>query len=358
MNKREERQAAWWQSLQEAAVVNGEQAQLKQSESPWLMKVILGFSGWFASIFLFAFVAILFGDIWDSGIFLLIIGGLLSAGAYVLFKQKINDFLEHIALATSFTGQAMFLCGIFQFTDHQELLFVSLACAHQIASAIFMPHYIHRVLSAAAATVFMGFALLYAHCPYAFSAVCMAVLSYLWLNDYKFQRHAKAMRACAYGIILALVYIKATMLLASSTVHWIYRDAFESWMQPWMGDVLASAVLIWVVCDILRKNSRELQEVFSRKVIFITIILSVASFELSGLNIGLLLIVLGFSSANRFVFSMGVLSLLFFISSYYYLLEVTLLDKAIILAIVGVVLLALRKFVLKGISLDEVAENG
>ncbi len=57
---------------------------------------------------------------------------------------------------------------------------------------------------------------------------------------------------------------------------------------------------------------------------------------------GMVVMLLGFAGGNRVLLGLGIVSLLFYISSYYYLLDATLLAKAQILLIVGLVLLAVR----------------
>ena len=64
--------------------------------------------------------------------------------------------------------------------------------------------------------------------------------------------------------------------------------------------------------------------------------------EVQGITVGIVILVLGFSGANRVLLGLGSVSLLFYISSYYYLLDTTLLDKSLSLFIVGLVLLIIR----------------
>jgi uncharacterized membrane protein len=54
------------------------------------------------------------------------------------------------------------------------------------------------------------------------------------------------------------------------------------------------------------------------------------------------IMLLGFSASNRILLGLGIIALLFFVSSYYYLLDSTLLVKATTLLSVGVILLGTR----------------
>jgi uncharacterized membrane protein len=56
----------------------------------------------------------------------------------------------------------------------------------------------------------------------------------------------------------------------------------------------------------------------------------------------MVIICFGFFCANRVLLGLGIVSLLFYISSYYYLLDTTLLDKSQSLLVVGLILLFVR----------------
>lgn len=67
---------------------------------------------------------------------------------------------------------------------------------------------------------------------------------------------------------------------------------------------------------------------------------------------------LGFASSNRVLLGLGVTSLLFYISSYYYTLEATLLVKSRTLLIVGLLLLAARWLMTRVIAPASEARHG
>ena len=69
--------------------------------------------------------------------------------------------------------------------------------------------------------------------------------------------------------------------------------------------------------------------------------------QAQGLMTGVMIVLLGFAASNRVLLGLGIIALLFFISSYYYLLQNTLLDKSITLLILGVILIIGRSIMTK-----------
>ena len=79
--------------------------------------------------------------------------------------------------------------------------------------------------------------------------------------------------------------------------------------------------------------------------------------QASGVSIGFALLILGFSNSNKILQALGLTSLIFYISSYYYLLTLTLLEKAGTLLIIGLFILAIRYILLKWFNPSSVQRN-
>jgi uncharacterized membrane protein len=69
-----------------------------------------------------------------------------------------------------------------------------------------------------------------------------------------------------------------------------------------------------------------------------------------------MIVLLGFANANRVLAGLGIASLLVYVSSYYYLLDVTLLAKSAVLAATGAALLGARWIVLNVVMPKEGAD--
>jgi len=68
------------------------------------------------------------------------------------------------------------------------------------------------------------------------------------------------------------------------------------------------------------------------------------------------IVLLGFANGNRVLVGLGIASLLFYVSGYYYLLDATLLVKSGVLAATGAVLIAARWLVLNVVMPKERAD--
>ena len=81
--------------------------------------------------------------------------------------------------------------------------------------------------------------------------------------------------------------------------------------------------------------------------------LCLVSLEARGITVGLMILLLGFANSNRVLMGLGIIGLLFYISTYYYLLDTTLLNKSLSLLVIGAVLLAWRWSLLRFIPITQ-----
>ena len=105
-----------WGRLQEARLVIGDKPERGEVESPWYVKTLLAFSGWLASIFVFAFLGLAFNSLFDSTPACLVVGGLMILGAFYILRLPKSEFYEHLGLAISLAGQALIAIAIFTIT--------------------------------------------------------------------------------------------------------------------------------------------------------------------------------------------------------------------------------------------------
>lgn len=340
-----------WAKLSRADVVSGEAPKIDDIESPWYVKVLLAFSGWLASIFVFSFVAVGFESILDNSFAALIVGSMIIGGAYAVLRLPQNEFIEHIGLALSLAGQALIAWAIFKAFDNEYAFIWMLVALLQILLAIVMPNFVHRAFSSYLSAFAFSMALTDAGVPYVFSSVVMFVVAWLWLNEFRYIQHSKKIRAIAYGLVLALVQLKGSVLFGGI---WRLADSKTVlWVQPWMGEVLTSVVMLYVVWQLLQKYRQHLSSRIVVMALVGAFFVCAASLEAIGITVGIMIMLLGFSASNRVLLGIGIAALLFYISAYYYLLDITLLDKSLTLLIIGLVLLVARWLMLRIVSAEE-----
>ena len=329
-----------WNELAENNYVTGEMPACENVESPWYVRLLIGFSGWFAAIFMLGFIGTAFQFVVDNQSAALVLGSLMVVIAYLfLIKKSDSDFVSQFALAVSFAGQALIVYGLdlIHFSSIGDGGNWLVLAAIQSALAWFMPSSIHRVWSSFAAIIALVFAFTAWRINFFQTTFIMALVAVIWLNEFKWVQYHKKLKAIGYGVTMALLYKGGTgvyyFLLLNSSRY------MESSIQPWLGELLSGIVLLVVVLEILRRHSVVISGRVSSIAFAGVVILILASLKISGISLGVMIILLGFANGNKILTGLGITSLLYFISIYYYSLHLTLLDKSQLLAVFGVLLL-------------------
>jgi hypothetical protein len=248
-----------------------------------------------------------------------------------------------MALAVSLAGQALVVLALFNMTkDNRQMAWV-LVTLFQIPLAVVMPHFVHRVLSSFIAAFAFSEVLGYRGVSDLGGSVLLLLAAGLWLNEFSYPQQMRKIRAIGYGLVLALVFLTGTASFDSGAIG---RWPTQQWLLPWAGELLTCAVMLYVVWRLLQNQGRVLSDRLTLVVLLGTLLLCAVSLEAQGITVGMVIMLLGFSGGNRVLLGLGIVSLLFYISSYYYLLDTTLLAKSQTLLIVGLVLLAVRWFIL------------
>ena len=111
---------------------------------------------------------------------------------------------------------------------------------------------------------------------------------------------------------------------------------------PWLGELLVVAALLLSVWVLLMQAGWRLRGLRTLLALIAAAAIGAASFKAPGIAGGLMIALLGFANGNRLLAGLGIAALLFYVSSYYYLLDATLLVKSGVLFATGLVLLAVR----------------
>ena len=333
--------------LQEQGIVQGEQPENEVFESPWYVKALLAFSGWLAAIFILGFIGAAFQFVFDHPVVSGIFGVMMIAGAFVLLRIPANEFVEHLGLATSMAGQVLIIYAIFDLANHNEIVAWLLLTMLQVALVALMANFIHSVVSTLVAAIALSMALAEMHIPYAIGGIVMLGFSFCWLNEFHYPQQVKKIRAIGYGLVLALIALKGTTLFDYRTLGRLFSQKHEFWAQPWLGEIIIGAVTLYVVWSLLQRYGQPIKGRLAIITLLATLLVCAVSIKVQGITVGMVIVCLGFLGANRVLLGLGIVSLLFYISSYYYLLDTTLLDKSQSLLVVGIILLFVRWLMLR-----------
>ncbi len=347
-----------WTTLLDAGVVHGAAPETGKLESPWYVRALLAFSGWLAALFLLGFIGMGLQFIIKSSAASIIVGGAMIGGAFAMLRMPKNEFFEHLGMAVSLAGQVLVAWAVFRITEPNTAMAWTLVAFLQVFLAIVMPNFVHGVFSSFLATFAFSRTLTSLGSAYVFIGVVMLLVAWVWLNEFRHPRYMRKLQACGYGLVLALIHLKVGVL-ASYTALGLHtpRSRPEAWIQPWMGELLLGAVALYVVWQLLQRRGQSMSDRFSITALVGTALLCAVSLEAQGITIGVMILLLGFEGSNRVLLGLGLVSLLSYISYYYYVLGATLLAKSLTLLIVGLALLSARWVMLHAMPEGQEAQH-
>lgn len=343
--------AALWGRLHDAALVEGDAPPAKAPQAPWFVRVMLGVAGWIGALFLLGFVGALLSDLFDSAAASLLLGATVCAGALFLFRwSRNNDFLDQFAFAASLAGQALIVTGFNEWMNSlswksaDELALTALLTAGVQALLFSLAtDFLHRVWTSSTAALAIMLALaswnLLAYAP----PLLLAALLWIWLREVERPGQGAWLRPAGYGITLAAM-IAVFLLSLLGDEDW-FKGKWEPWLQilhSWLPPILSGAVFLWMVIRLLRREGVPAGSAPGRIALAGAMILAIASLWAPGLAPMMAILIVGHANGNRLLTGLGVLGLLGYLSSYYYSLEITLLQKSALLVAVGAVLLLVR----------------
>ena len=337
-----------WRRLETAGLVSGAPPAVPL-ESPWYVRLMLGFAGWMAALFLLGFVAAGFAWIVESENASIGTGLLLMAAAWFLF-QKLgrNDFAAQFALALSFAGQSLYAVGVFGLFGESERAagpwwWMALL---QTVLLVLMPSAVHRLWSGFAAAGALYGALHALGFGFLAPPLMLAGAAWAWLSEFRWPRKGIVLRPAAYGLVLALVAIE---LVAGPPGTSVGLEA-EPAGRRLLGQLLNGAVLFTVVWILLRRSGARWPGRTCIGVLAGTLGVVLVSLEAPGIASGLCMLRLGFAHGNAVLGGIGGTALLLYAGGYYYELDTTLLVKSQVMAATGVVLLLFRWALLRWIA--------
>lgn len=321
----------------------GEQLSPPSSGSIWYISILQAFSGWMAALF---FVLFIWATFWrvidDSPTALLIIGILPILLAYKMLRSEQSELWEHFAIAISLTGQVMVIVAVSMLFDYKGEESLSLFVAlFQTLLVWKMPNYIHRLLSSLFTSAALAYFFYFISEPSIYLIILNVLTVWLWLHQFTLGADIKQTEAISYAALISLLILKITTLYGGVTAQ-IGVHVADYFIPNSVAEVASGVILFYLVWRLLKREYQATNQTVILLALGGVVVFSLLSMKAIGLTTAITIIILGFATSHRLLFGLGVISLLFFISNYYYFTGVTLLDKAYILAIVGVALLLAR----------------
>lgn len=354
-NPREKREALW-QELISQGFASGDIPSHDDLESPWYIRILTGFSAWLAALFLLGSLGAGLEFVFQNPAAAIVSGSVMIVLAYVMLdKQQSKDFANQFALAVSFAGQALITYGLLDWSNAKNLLAWIFIALVQAVLAFIMPNSLHRTWSAFAAATALSFAFISAHTFFIPTVLIMIAVAYVWLNEFKWIEHQEKIKPIGYGLTLALLH-QASTGLHSHLLMELISGSGRNIIQPWVAELMAGGVILYVVWQLLIRQKIQIPGRVANFAFAGAAILVLTSLEMFGISIGVMVMLLGYANGNRILTGLGIASLLYSISVYYYLLHSTLLEKSQWLALLGIILLAasalIRRVLFKNMEVE------
>lgn len=325
--------------------------------TPWWLATLQALAAWLASLFMLAAFYVPVLMIGDSPVARGLGGVLLAAVAIKLFRRE-GVFVGQVALAFSLAAQALVVSALagdfFDFdTDHRVIA----AFGAAVALIMMIPRSTptHR---SACALLAMVFGIVASFDPQQVaiqaSALCAASAG-LWLtrNRWAGMPHGAHLKAIANAA--SLLALPAAWLLPALGGSGFVIDPFfrslagsSSGAWYWVFTLTVGLVILATILHLTRALPLRLRVV----ALAFALALAFAARFTPGLIFALGLFLAAFHACHRPWAGVALLCAVLYLGEFYYNLQLTLLDKAGTLAACGLLLLALRQWLLRQTRTD------
>lgn len=332
-----------WKQLQSAGLVAGEMP--AGSASPWYIRVMLGIAGWIGALFFLGFIGAGFAMVMRSSGAASIVAFFCCCGAYAIFRMAAkSDFASQFGLATGLVGQILFAVAIFKEFNFNSYLGYFLFFCIEAALTVIMPNFIHRIFTTLAAIG--AFSIWFAQAGFYGLAlpIIAAACALVWRGELRLAARAELWQPVGYGLALGLLQAVTISVLAGDQLFRLHR-AGNGWMLKHgaeIGTLLVAVIFLAVIVEIMGKLEISCSSSEGIAILCCSVAAMAVSFPTHGLAAAWLILILGFGGGNRILFGLGLFSLASFLSHYYYQMHETLLFKSMILAGMGILLIAAR----------------
>ncbi|MCB0124574.1 MAG: DUF4401 domain-containing protein [Caldilineaceae bacterium] len=300
--------------------------------SPWYVKALVGVAAWIAAVLLGIFFGAL--GVIDTGEQMVGWGiGLLVAAIVLKWWQRTSIFWGQLAFAVILAGQGLFLVGVGMLSESATTVAL-VAIGLELLLLVLYPDTLHRMFSVLAIVGALTFLVYDQDWPslihvLIFVTAAGAVLT--WQNEFRLlTSRLQPLRApLGYGFALALFGLCLV--------------AFSGWygaVQWWISTALLALTLLYLLYQVFSELALPLIGRAGIWALAAILVLLIPAYDTPGILAAVLVLLLGRWRSNGLLLGIAAIFLLFFLSSYYYNLEITLLNKSYILMGTGAALLA------------------
>ena len=324
----------------------------------WYVSALLGCGGWLAALFFFAcFGIFLFSSLLtsDAPLTFLGLGVVLIASSLFLHYAVRNVFFSQLALALHLTGKLLWYLGWIELIEpgNDEYLVIGLVLL--ITQVIIVPLYNNPAYRAVGALLgILGLFLIVIDLviPGSLSVLIALVATAIFLiwggllpdrvqvryYDFLYSTGTTLVTALLGLIVAQLAYGEFARLEMLNDLYYRYTPLYT----PFITSIFLLMLVLWAVVRELRVYGITPTDRAGTIALGAIILITLPTLTTPGILAGILLLILAFRQSERVLMVYAYIFMTIFIIYFYYLLNITLLVKSIILMLTGVLFLGAR----------------
>ncbi len=301
--------------------------------TPWYARVPVVVGAWFAAIFLVLFLLVVRVVTHPESAIISALVLVAASGALNRLTSRQFLFSRQLALALMFAGQGLLLFGLEEWNEN--LTGWGLIGLNALV-IIFYHHALQRLISML--LLILGVVMLLLDAEFTHGAHGLIILltvgcAFIWTQDHRLPwlAHTELLHPLAYGMFLGL----ESLLLPSVMPE---QDMIQD---GWL--ISAALGVIWgvMLCLLLERQGRACFTPFGLLCFLAIALPALLTWQTPGLSASLLFLLIGFQRRELPLMGLSLVFLAWFLSAYYYYLEIDLLYKSLVLMASGGCLLAI-----------------
>ena len=308
--------------------------QLKShNESQWYIRILLTVCGWLSAIFILGFIILALVNEFDNEEQASLYLGAITFGiALVIFKLVTMEFMSQLGLALSVAGQSLLFFGLFEVFDISFLNICLLFTLFNIITLYFVEQYEYRFICSIFIAIGFGFILNELDMVNFYSSLLMTFVGLAWIYRLQLSLKFKNVSAILYGTSICLIQIKTSAIMIGQGVFSLDTN---NAVLPLLDESLNVVSFVVLSLLLVKKQTKNISQKAKTLLYLAIALFSIVSFFAHGLSLAVLLVLIALCQSNIKLMALGILAGIINLSSYYYLVDYSLLEKSLLLFITG-----------------------
>lgn len=319
-----------------------------ETRTPWYVQALLAMGSWIAALVIIAFgcfvVVLVFDFKGDTsfGVALGVLGAIFFVPGYLLLQRdQAGIFAGQFGTAIAAAGQGMVAVGAgFMAESVVASAVVSVPFAIFVAMAI--NGRILQALSSLWAAILVIVALHELEFPYPLEVTALGFAAAAWLLIRPPQRDL------APTAIVLLLLGPITAIVSDFRAAFGIADVFD--LAGWIASGIYGAVTVWLFYTLWQRTTD--QGARLRIALFVAAAVVLSALLPPGGSGAVAILVIAFMLGSHMLAALGIALQVYFLSKFYYDLDITLLTKSMILVAVGAIILGLWAVMARTFSLQ------